>query len=163
MRVLSAFILSLSLVLQVGCGFQLRGADGKLSNMPPTYIAGSQFDPLLRDLRVELASGGVQVVSSAAEAGALLRVTENKFTRRILSVGPDDRAREYELVYKVSFGLLDREGAALVKTQSVSLLRDYFNDETQVLGRANEERFLREDLRKEMAQAIVRRLRANLG
>jgi len=48
-------------------------------------------------------------------------------------------------------------------SQSVSLLRDYVFDPDAVIGKSREEGVLREEMRRDAAQQILRRIRAAIS
>jgi LPS-assembly lipoprotein len=90
----------------------------------------------------------------------VLKIIENKFNRRVLSVGSTAKVSEYELYALIRFSVLDAQGKTLAEGQSVEAQRDYQFNEGEVLGRESEEALLRDQLNKELVQSILRRLSA---
>jgi len=56
--------------------------------------------------------------------------------------------------------LTDKQQNKLIDNESLEARRDYQFDQEQVLGRDGEERLLREEMDKQVSQAILRRLAA---
>jgi LPS-assembly lipoprotein len=69
---------------------------------------------------------------------------------------------EYELHEGTSFELVSANGDSLVPPQEISSLMTYLNPETEVLGKQQEEEALRDDMRRDLANKIMRRLQAQL-
>lgn len=156
---LSAALLSL---LVGGCGFQPRGQAPDAAGLPsPIFIAGiSPYSELARELRRQLELARVEVASSAAEGAAVLRIVRWDRDSRLLSVNSRNRAVEYELQESAAFSLRAHDGSELVNEQGIQVTRIQFRPETAVLGSSREAELLRGDMRRELAERIVRRLAA---
>jgi len=142
-----------------GCGFHLRGGTPIPESMKTLRIEGSSaYSPLLRQLQPRLQSADVKLVHAKKAPAAVLRVYRDDLRKNVLSVGAKARVREFELLYDVEFSVFGRHGKALVKDQKISLRREYSFDESQLLGKAREEEFLREEMYKEMADLLMGRL-----
>lgn len=145
-----------------GCGFHLRGSGGS-DRLPPqmarTYVqAPSPYGPLAVELRRALQRNGVKISRDPLHATAVLAILQDSQGRRILSVTPTGRAQEYELGYTVRFELRGPAGKILVQPQSVHRTRDFLFDEAAVLGMDQEQELLYSDMRRDIAEDIVRRL-----
>ncbi len=157
----SCSVLLLIASLLVGCGFELRGSASLPAEMDRTRLQVADPDSLFaRELRLLLEANGVTLVDAAAEDAAELRILRQRIDRRTLTVSGNARVREYELVFELRFALEGSDGEALVAPESLRLARDFQFDEQEILGAASEEELLREDLRRSMAAALVRRLEA---
>ena len=156
-------LLALAMAGVSGCGFKLRGAEELPPAMAFTFIQGKQNSELVRELRHGLETAGARVTEQRAEASAVLRVIKEQFDRRVLSVGGNAKVAEYELNYQVRFDLQDPQGKVLMKEQTVNLVRDYFNDETQVIGKADEEALIREEMRRDLVSLMFFRMRAQMS
>ena len=155
-------VLALAIVAAGGCGYQLRGA----VSLPPGLDAIRIAAPTdLRNALVQLLdSGGVRVQPAGGSAGVLLRIGDERFDRRVLSVDPvTGKESEFELVYQVVFGVTGAEGEELVPKQTVSLIRDYVFDADAVLGKSREQSVLHAEMRRDAAAQIVRRIESSLG
>jgi len=143
-----------------GCGFQLAGSGDLPNVMATTYVQtttpNSEFYDSLRDT---LRSRGLDVVGTPDVAGARLIITEDTTGQRVLSVSARNTPREYEIFYAVTFAL--QAGAQnLIEPEQLVVTRSYTYDETQVLGKAREERILRRSLAEDLARRVVRRIEA---
>jgi len=160
-RNVSNVLVGLLLLLIAGCGFHLRGAVVLPESLQSIYVQGIDITQGLGEELVQsLGDNDVNVVHSYQEGSAVLTVLENKYERRVLSVGSDAKASEYSLYGLVQFKVTDGEGSILSEAQAVEAMRDYQFDQTQVLGKSEEEDLLREDLNRQLVQSILRRLSA---
>ena len=156
-----SLVLALTIAITSGCGYQLRGAVSLPPDLDAIHIAGPP--EIGAALARMLDSGGIQV-QAPGPARAVLRLSDERFSRRLLSVDPNTgKEREFELAYRVAFQLTDADGKVLVPKQSVSLLRDYVFDADAVLGKSREQSVLRDEMRRDAAGQIARRLATSLG
>ncbi|MBY6203991.1 LPS assembly lipoprotein LptE [Halomonas denitrificans] len=158
LRIGGSVLLALCLA---GCGFELRGSASLPTEMDRTRLEIADPDSrFARELRLLLEANGVRVVDAAAEGAAVLRVSRERISRRALTVSGNARVREYELVFDLGFSLTGPDGTRLLSNETLRLVRDFQFDEQEILGASNEEDLLREDLRRSMAAAVIRRLEA---
>ncbi len=153
---LAARLLCLGLLLSLlaGCGFQLRQADPQDLPWRLDIRGLAAEDPLARRL---------QAWSAADGHPATLEFARADWQRRVLSVGSDGKAVEYELRYVLRFRLLGPGGQTLLPWQGLDLRTDYAFDPAQVLAKGREAELLRQDLRDQASRAIARQLRQLAG
>ena len=152
--------LLLLLSLLSGCGFHLRGSGGEAllpSNLQQVSIEGDRFSPFIVELRRQLQARGA--VLEAGENATRLRIIRQSFRERNLSVGSDGNVREKEIYLLVEFELRDAANKVVAPRQAITLVRDYFNDERQVLGQSTEAGVLREEMTRDAVQRLLERLR----
>lgn len=144
-----------------GCGFELRGSASLPDEMAVTRIETSNpTSPFVRELELLLDANGVDVTDRTQSDAAVLRIVSERITRRALTVSGDARVREYELVFALRFSLAGSEGNTLIEAETLRLTRAFQFDEQEILGASNEEELLRQDLRRNMAATLIRRLEA---
>jgi len=144
-----------------GCGFQLRGAASLPEEMNTTWLqVADRTSPFVRELELLLRANGVSLAERPGEGVAELRIQDERITRRALSITGDARVREFELVFDLRFSLIGPDGEPLLLDESLRMERDFQFDEQAILGAATEEELIREDLRRSMAAALIRRLEA---
>lgn len=159
-RLGTALGLGCSLLVVSGCGFQLEGSARLPAEMSRTYLVTSAPSSLFFGrLREALRLRGLEIVSAPEQASATLTISEDQTGQRVLSVSARNIPREYEIFYTVTFSLQTGDGA-LIEPESLVATRSYTYDETQVLGKAQEERILRRALAEDLARQVVRRIEA---
>lgn len=153
--------LLLSLLFISACGYHLRGSLDLPEGLKSIYLqngSGQLGSALKRTLR----STEVKLVSVAEDAGIVVKISRENMRRRVLSVSSTGRANEYELYYNLDFILLDAKGKKLSETQPVEIVRDYYNDQEDILGKNNEERTIRDEMYRQAVQTIINRSRVAL-
>lgn len=155
----SVFLTLVSAAL-CGCGFQLAGSGDVPNVMATTYVQtttpNSEFYDSLRDT---LRSRGLEVVGTPEQARARLIISEDSTGQRVLSVSARNTPREYEIFYAITFAL-QAGTESLIEPEQLVVTRSYTYDETQVLGKAREERVLRRSLADDLARRVLRRIEA---
>lgn len=154
----AAFVLLLCGLL-AACGFRLREEVRLPEALKQLRLA--EVDPysaLGRDLEAALVRAGAQLVTDPAQPAAVLRVAGLAERRSPLTVDAAGRAQEFEIVLSAEVSLIDPAGAIVMPAQSIELRRDYLFDTAQAQGTSNEEELMREELQRELVQAILRRI-----
>lgn len=153
----------LAAVLLLGaCGFRPRGVVELPPELREFYVEAPAA--VADELEVFLDAGGARLTDERARADAVISVHSEAYHRRVLSVDPTTgKEREFELVYTVSFAVARDDGSMLLVPQTLKLRRDYVFDADAVIGKGREESVLRDEMRRDAAQSIVRRMEAALG
>lgn len=148
-------ILASSAVLLAGCGFHLQGQqDYPFKRL---YLATTQ-DPLTARVK-RLIEGGSDtvVVSQGGDAQATLTVSESP-GERTLTINSTGLAQEYELTDTFSYSLVAADGTTLIPPSSLVLNRSMTYSDQFFLAKSTEANLLYDDMRKDAADQIVRRL-----
>ena len=142
------------------CGYQLRGSGGLPEGLSSVYI-DSQSSVIANELQLYVEAAGASRASSPTEADATIKVGTERYDRRVLSVdATTGKEREFELSYVVSFSFTRKDGEELVSWQPVRLIRDFEFDADAVIGSSREEDTLREEMRRDAVQQMLRRIQA---
>lgn len=160
LRAAAYFALSSFLFSLTSCGFQLRGASSV--TLPPELrllrvSMGSGFPPLLIEVRNSLRVLGKVRLTEDATAPVLNLLNEQSISE-VLSIDSTGRINAYLLSYRVDFSLTGADGKTLLPTQAVKLQREYTFDRLNVLATEHQSEFLQNEMRRDAAQQILRRL-----
>ncbi|MCV2217611.1 LPS-assembly lipoprotein LptE [Thauera sp. Sel9] len=144
-------------LLLSGCGFKLRGP--QQLDFATVHINVSELSELGASLRRLIATtGSTTVVDDPEKADARLQILANNRGREILSLTGAGKVREYQLTQTLRFQLLDKSGAVLLPPTAISAAREYTFDDSQVLGKEQEETLLYNDMQQDLLQQLMRRL-----
>lgn len=139
------------------CGFTLRGAALLPETMARVHLVAEDMNsPLVQKLEQALRQAGAEVAASASAATATLRILDDVADERVLSVSARGQPQEYELYHTVRFEMLSAQERLLEPT-TLTLTRDYFFDEQDILGKREDAEFLEDALTEDVARTIVRR------
>jgi len=150
----------------MGCGFQLKGTPGSpdspsLAGTELVLISSQPRGELTTALREQLRLQGV-VVGEKTTEGLVLRLGGERFQQRNLSLTAQARAAEVELTMIASVAL--SQGATeLIVESDAQVVRQFLNDPLNVVGKTEELRLLREEMRQDLAAQIIRRITHSLG
>jgi len=146
-------------VLLAGCGFQPRGA--AVLPFETLHIQAAPTSLFATQLRRAVgASSRTRLVNSPKEATATLQVMNEQREKEILSLSGGGRVREFQLRYRVTYRVYDRNNTELTPISEIVLRRDLsFNDQDQ-LSKEAEEALLYRDMQGDAVQQLVRRLQA---
>lgn len=163
MRRPASFLLLLLLPLMLAaCGFQLQGTTRYAPVLAAVHLdVPDPNSDLAFQLARSLAASGVTLARNEAEATAVLRISQERFGRRVKSVSAQNRPTEYEVFYEAEYSVRS-PGETLVPPQSIARTRIFPYDERDILGKQQEEELLRDALARDIAGVITRRL-ADVG
>lgn len=141
-----------------GCGFQLQGDAELPPEMAATAIsAADPYSQFVRRLTILLEQNGASLVEGSAPT-ALLEIPIDEVRKDVLSIEGTARIREYRVVHRVRFRLVDTQGRVLIPEQTLEQSRVISFDEQDILAATREEEFLREELAETLSRQVLRRL-----
>jgi LPS-assembly lipoprotein len=148
-------VVASSMLLLSGCGFHLRGQQDYAFKR--LYMASTQ-DPLTSRIK-RLVEGGSDtvVVTQATDAQATL-TTSDSAGERTLTTNTSEQIIEYELIDTFSYSLTAADGKVLIPPSSFTLNRSMTYSDNFFLAKASEANLLYDDMRKDAADQIVRRI-----
>ncbi len=148
-------------LLLAACGFKLRGVLDLPEDIRAVHVAAPT--QLRDDILALLESGGVRASTSIAEADASITVSSERFSRRVLSVDPaSGKEREFELAYTFDYRVSRSDSPTAIENGTVNLLRSYVFDPEAVIGSSREEDLLRDEMRRDAARQLMRRIEVAL-
>lgn len=166
-------LLALLCSVLAGCGFHLRGQavhadsgwavvtvrDAGVRN--PIGRGGSYWyadgrDGLRHELVHQLAEAGFTL---DANAPLVIELLDASVRRKAASLDAKASAAEYQVDCEARFRVVGRDGATLIPENTVHADSTYRFNTDAVLGSAEQEVVLYEDLRRELAHRIVDQLR----
>lgn len=154
---LQLLILLFSAVLLAACSFHLRGQVG----MPfeTLYLeAANPNTPFIKELRRDLETNKVKLVTTAGQADVVLNIVFETFDKQILSLNSSGRVNEFQLSYRVSARAYDLKSQDWIPAEEFVMHRDYRYENNTAIAMEAEETLLYQSMRLNMVQQIMRRL-----
>ncbi len=140
-----------------GCGFHLRGTIVLPDSL--RTVAISSPDTKLKDILSDrLESNKVNVLDSPTSDSAHVKISGANFGREVRTIDERGKATGYVLTLKVNYRVVDGNGNELIKPSVSTARRDYNFDQEQLLSATREEELLREEMRGDAAQGILRKM-----
>ena len=160
----NALTVLLALAL-AGCGFHLRDSLALPEDTPPVQVVSTTpFSELATILERNLRNAGAPVVTREqvqADPGmavARLDIVSERWGDLPIAIDEQGRAQEFSLRYAAIFAFRLADGTDLVPQQAVELSRDYVSPPEDATGTSTEREILADELRREMAASILRRI-----
>ena len=145
-------------VLLCACGFQLQGRTPLPATVKNPFLeAPDRQTDFIQSLRHALLSNGAHLAQEKGTASAVVSILRDSVTRRVLSVSATNQPNQYEVTYTVAFSVT-AAGKELLPPQEVSATRTYSFDERRLLAKGHEEDILRQDMARDLAELLMRRL-----
>ena len=147
------------LLLLSGCGFHLRGS----VELPEQWLALHLQSPspnseLAGRVRAALGKSGAQWLAPGS-ANYILQLGSENFSQRNLSIGSNARATEFELKLGASLRVLSGNGEEVLPKTELTTTRIMSHDPENVSGKVEESNLERAEMRVELVQQILRRIR----
>ncbi len=144
-----------------GCGFHPRGAVvAPSAALQPLQLSGlAAAHPFMRVLRRQLAEAGVRLAESQP-AAARVRIIDLDRKRRVFSVNANNKAVEYEFVYRLRWRLEKPPGTVVLRPEPLVERRIVYEPGGELLGRVREAELRQEDVYADLAARLIRQLAA---
>lgn len=142
-----------------GCGFHLRGMINLPQWLDSVYIESPvQHSALKNRLINQLEDYNVQVSHTPAYANYWLTIESEQFQQQIASISSSTTPRQYQLIYNVSFKLIDAKGKELIASRQIVVSRQITINNDRILGSDYEESITKNEMRREAASLILSRI-----
>ena len=152
----------LALLMLSACGFRLRGT-GPQPVLPfkTLFLSIAEGSPIAVPLRRNLnAMSNIEIVTDRKQADAALEVLSEGRDKQVLSLNSQGRVREYTLLYRLNFRVVDKEGRQLLAPTELVIRRIQSFNESQVLAKEAEEATLYREMQSDLVQQVLRRISA---
>ena len=156
-RMLGLTLLTMA-VLVSGCGFTPRGQNLGLP-FKSIVVEGNQ-GTAAEVLQILRNKPGLMISNRKVDAAVVLTILSQHVDRTVVAFSGAGRPREIQLRMRVDYRINDGFGVELSGTQEITQLRDLSITEGEVLSAGSAESFMIEDMQRDIAQQLVRRLRA---
>jgi len=156
-----AFALGIACLL-AACGFQLRGTGAGGAALPENWkkmylVTGNPNSEFSQAVRTVFTTNNIQW-SARDEANYSLVLGPERFSQTNLSLNKEARVSQLELTMQATFSVLDTSGKDVMPDTKASVVRQMENDPRNVMGKGEEIRILKSEMRTELAQQIIRRI-----
>ena len=156
MKKANSFILIFVLSFLTACGYHLRGSIALPAALKNMYLFGVS-SALNAEMKTMLRASDGKIASSPNEAGIVIKVLKEEMRRRVLSIGQTGKSSEVEINYYLRFQFYDNKENPLLDEQTIELSREYFNDQTAILAKDNEEAMISKEMYRQAARMLMSR------
>jgi|GEM_PF-3953302 len=142
------------------CGFVLKKGVNLSAKIPEISISQNTVNPAFINLLEQaLSDRQVMLVDNAQ---MILNVINYETGRRAASISSSNASQiETQIIKALTFSVADRKtGRLIIGRNTITLHKEYINDNANIAGKAEEELLINEELNKEMIARLFRRLEA---
>lgn len=145
------------------CGWHIRGSVELPKQLSNLYISATDSKgALITDLRELLKTNRIKLVDNPADANYSLDILEETKDRHTAGVGGDEVTSAYEITLKANYEIRLKNNNQVTKSTAISVRN--FNYNTAAINSATqEELLLDQEMRRDLAQQILRRLSATVA
>lgn len=151
-----------ALIYVSGCGYHLRGAQDFPQALQHTYVMGASLT-LQEQFRKALRNADGQLTAAPEEARVIINILDEQVSQQVLSLSARGRSNELELFYRVEYEVLAADKQVLMPRQRLEVKREYYNNQQDIIAKANEEAVIREEMRHSAVRLIIDRARIVLA
>jgi LPS-assembly lipoprotein len=155
-KIIASCLIALTLS---ACGWHIRGAIDLPKDLSLYISAVDSKGALMTELRQLLKANRVTLVENETDAQSMLTIIEEISNRRSAGVGGDALSSSYELTLKAIYEIRLKNSTEVSKATAVSV-RSYKYKTDSISSATQEEILLFEEMRRELAQQMLRRLNA---
>jgi outer membrane lipopolysaccharide assembly protein LptE/RlpB len=148
------FIALSGLLFLAGCGFQLRGTDDYMGQLPKALRieATDPFSSIVQKVTQEFSQRGIQIVSESS--ALVLKLTLPKASKRVL--GPvSDSEDQTELALEMSFSVFGENRISLVPETEVRVSLVYIDSGSATSAENQSVAQLKKSLEEDLVQQVV--------
>ena len=148
--------------LLTACGFQLRGTGAGGAALPESWkkmylVTGNPNDEFSQAVRTVFTTDDIQW-TARADANYSLILGPERFSQTNLSLNKEARVSQLELTMQTTFSVLDASGKEVMPDTRASVMRQMENDPRNAMGKGEEIRIVKAEMRTELARQIIRRI-----
>jgi LPS-assembly lipoprotein len=156
-KILACFTLGLALS---ACNWHLRGSVDSAQHLSQLYVSAiDNRGALMTELRQILNANHATLTEDSFAANYSLRILEEKKEKRSAGVGGDSLSSAYEITMKAPYEIQLKNSNQTIKGTAISV-RSFNYNTAAINSAAQEEAVLDTEMRRDLAQQMLRRLNA---
>lgn len=100
----------------------------------------------------------MRIATERKSADVTVRILSENQEKKVLTLNAQGQVREFSLLYRVRFDVVNKENTQLVSDTELALQTFMSYSESQAVAKETEERLIYNDLRADAVSQIMRRL-----
>jgi LPS-assembly lipoprotein len=154
-------IIVVTALLLSACGYHMRGSAELPVNLKSVYVEGGTA-ALREQFKQTFKSSSAQLTDSRKDVVIVIKIFNENFNRRVLSLSTRGKSNEFELEYRLDYEFAKASDEPLMERQSLEVRREYYNDQQFMIAKDNEEAVIRNEMYQQAVNTIINRARVVL-
>lgn len=141
------------------CGFKPQGQMTLAKPLHSIYVSSIHpYGDLARSLELQLKSSSVKLATNEKDADTVLVISQDTNSQELAAVSNTQQTRQYNLYVTTTFAVNKSNGVSIIAPQTLRETRAITIQSDQILGSSNEATLYYQQMRRDLANAIMNRL-----
>ena len=140
------------------CGYHFHDAYDIPVALKTPFIEGASA-PLREEFKRIIRPNSGQFASNSEQSSIIIKIYSEKYSSRALSLNNRGRSNDLELSLIIDFELKTNLNNSLIERQSLEIKREFFNNQTDIVAKDNEQSVIRNEMYQQAVRNIITRAR----
>ncbi|MBS83265.1 MAG: hypothetical protein CMD65_03925 [Gammaproteobacteria bacterium] len=159
-NIFKVFVFSLTSLILISCGYTIRGSLNLPNNIDQITLHSQEYSDVSNDINLLLTSMNIKTATKSRDDDYAIHIINERLDKRQLTINPDGRVNEYELIFTVTFAI--KTPSKQFMPDTITLYRDYSFDESKILGTSDRESTLHDEMIATASTIIIDRFKAKI-
>ena len=158
MRNIQKSLIILSCLIASSCGYELQDTSALATKSGNVFLETTdRYSSFYRILKNTLKSNGIALSESRAAADTIIIISNDDYKERVITVSSSNYPKEFEINLEVTWSLI-HQNESIIESVKYKEIGDYSFDRNQILGKANESKFIKDSLAEKVVEKILLRI-----
>lgn len=161
MKLFRAVVIATAMSALTACGFHMRGEVKLPADMQRVHVQiADPYSPLKRNVEAALTRSGAVVEANPGAGIAEIVISAVSLAPVVRSVGANAYVNEFSMIYHVEIRVEGGDGKTLLPNEVIEHSRTYTFDQSQAIGSNAEQDEIKQEMERDMVQAVMRKVEA---
>tara|TARA_Y100000746_G_C15312299_1_gene370208 strand:- start:239 stop:727 length:489 start_codon:yes stop_codon:yes gene_type:complete len=145
-------------LIATSCGYELQDTSSLATKSGNVFIETTDpYSAFYRILRNKMKTNGISLSDARAAADTIIIIDNDDFKERVITVSSSNYPKEFEINLEVTWSLI-HQNESIIESVKYKEIGDYSFDRNQILGKANESKFIKDSLAEQVVEKIFLRI-----
>jgi len=145
-------------LIATSCGYELQDTSSLATKSGNVFIETTDpYSAFYRILRNKMKANGISLSDARAAADTIIIIDNDDFKERVITVSSSNYPKEFEINLEVTWSLI-HQNESIIESVKYKEIGDYSFDRNQILGKANESKFIKDSLAEQVVEKIFLRI-----